>query len=85
MLLRPVAIDLGEIYVPAKLRETFDPKKVQQLAETILNGGPPPPIQLRRDEERKRYVLVAGLHRLEAMRAVGETSIQALLVQARKH
>ena len=85
MLLHPVAIDLAEIYVPAKLRETLDPNKVRQLSETILNGRPPPPIQLRRDEERKRYVLVTGLHRLEAMRALGETSIQALLVQARKH
>jgi len=85
MLMQPVAIDLGEIYVPAKLRETLDPKKVEKVAETILKSGLPAPIQLRRDEERKRYVLVTGLHRLEALRAIGETSVQALLVQARKH
>ena len=86
MLLKTVAVELGEIYVPAKLRETLDSKRVQEFAQTILNSGPPPaPIQLRRDEDRKRYVLVTGLHRLEAMRAVGETTIHAILVQARKH
>jgi sulfiredoxin len=85
MLLKTVAVELGEIYVPAKLRSTLDPKKVQEFADTILNSGLPAPIQLRRDEDRKRYVLVTGLHRLEAMRAVGETMIQAVLVQARKH
>ena len=85
MLLKTVAVELGEIYVPAKLRGTLDPNKVEEFAHTILNSGPPPPIQLRRDEDRKRYVLVAGLHRLEAMRAIGETTIEAILVQARKH
>lgn len=85
MPLQTVAVELGEIYVPAKLRGTLDPKKVEEFAETILNRGPPAPIQLRRDEDRKRYVLVTGLHRLEAMRAVGETTIGAILVQARKH
>ena len=85
MLLKTIAVELGEIYVPAKLRGTLDQKKVEEFAHTILNSGPPAPIQLRRDEGRKRYVLVTGLHRLEALRAVGETTIEAILVQARKH
>ena len=85
MLLKTVAVELGEIYVPAKLRETLDPNRVQEFAQTILTSGRPAPIQLRRDEDRKRYVLVTGLHRLEAMRALGETTVEAILVQARKH
>jgi hypothetical protein len=30
-------------------------------------------------------VLVSGLHRLEACRALGETTVLANIVQARKH
>ena len=37
---------------------------------------------VRRDGER--FVLVEGLHRLEACKALGETKILALLVQARR-
>jgi hypothetical protein len=32
---------------------------------------------------RNRYVLVTGVHRLEAMRALRETVIEALIVRAR--
>ena len=41
------------------------------------------PIHVRRDGAR--YVLVEGLHRLEAMRALGEETIEALVVGARQH
>jgi hypothetical protein len=32
-----------------------------------------------------RFVLVEGLHRLEACKALGETTVPAYLVQARQH
>jgi hypothetical protein len=32
-----------------------------------------------------RFVLIEGLHRLEAARALGETTIFGFLVDARKH
>jgi hypothetical protein len=32
-----------------------------------------------------RYVLVEGLHRLEACKRLGETTIAGYLVQARRH
>ena len=38
---------------------------------------------VRRDGER--FVLVEGLHRLEACKALGEETIIGYLVQARKH
>jgi sulfiredoxin len=81
MLMKSIPIPIAEIYVPMQLRRSLDPDKVQQLAEEILNEGQRTPIQVRRDVNR--YVLVTGLHRLEAMRALGETSIEALIVRAR--
>jgi len=69
--------------VPAALRKTLDAAKVAALAESILERGLETPIQVRRDGER--YVLVAGLHRLEALKALGEAAIEALIVRARRH
>lgn len=84
-LMRTVTIRLAEIYVPAKLSKTLDAAKVETRAEEILEKGLSAPIQVRRDEDRKRYVLVSGVHRLEAVRALGEDAIEALIVRARKH
>ena len=69
--------------MPAARRKTLHPETVRHLAEDIVENGMKMPIQLRHDG--KRYVLVEGLHRLEAMRWLGETTIEAYLVQARKH
>jgi sulfiredoxin len=41
------------------------------------------PIRVRADGDR--FVLVEGLHRLEAMKALGEKTIEGYLVQAQKH
>lgn len=82
-MLKPVAVRLDEIYVPVRLRTTLDPRKVEVIAESIIDNGLQTPIQVRRDKDR--YVLVTGLHRLEALRALGEETIQALIVRARLH
>jgi sulfiredoxin len=78
-----VTIRLDDIYVPAKRRKTLNMQAVAELAESILDHGLEVPILLRRDHER--YVLVEGLHRLEACRALGELEIQGMIVQARRH
>ena len=83
MPMRDVKIPIDEIYVPMKRRLTLDAEKVQALALDILENGQQTPIWVRRDEAR--YVLVEGLHRLEACRTLGDTTITALLVQARRH
>jgi ParB-like chromosome segregation protein Spo0J len=57
--------------------------KVQVLAESMLQVGHQTPILLRRDGDR--FVLVEGLQRPEACRALGETTIDGYLVDARKH
>lgn len=82
MLMKSVAVRIDRIYVPRALQATLDPEKVRHLAEQILENGQQTPIQLRPDDDR--YVLVTGLHRLEAMRALGEETIDSLIVQARK-
>ena len=76
-------IKMAEIYVPAKRQGSLDPDKVEALAESMLEDGQTTPIQVRRGNNR--YVLIEGLHRLEAMRALGETTIEALIVAARRH
>lgn len=83
-MMRTHSIRLDEIYVPVKLKKTVDEAKVGTLAESILEKGLEVPIQVRRDEAKDRYVLVTGLHRLEAVRALGEEVIDALIVSARK-
>lgn len=82
-MLIPTALPLEEIYVPVKLRKTLDPDKVEAIAESILDDGQRTPIQVRRDKER--YVLISGLHRLEAMRALGEAEIEGFIVGARRY
>ena len=74
---------IAKIYVPAKRRATLDPKKAQEIAESILQIGQQSPILVRQDGDR--FVLVEGLHRLEACRQLGEQTIFGYLVQARRH
>jgi sulfiredoxin len=74
---------IASIYVPAKRRASLDPQKAQQIAASILQVGQQTPILVRRDGER--FVLVEGLHRLEACKQLGEDTIFGYLVQARLH
>ena len=74
---------IAKIYVPAKRRATLDPKKAQQIAESILQVGLQNPILVRPDGER--FVLIEGLHRLEACKQLGEQTIAGYRVQARRH
>ncbi len=82
-MLKRQAVAIQDVYVPVKRRQTLDPKKVEALAESILAKGQETPILVRPDD--KRFVLVEGLHRLEACKALGETTVPAYLVEARKH
>ena len=73
--------EIAQIYVPVKRRKTLDQAAVDRIAENMLEVGQLTPILVRQD--RERYVLVEGLHRLEACKALGEETIIGLLVQAR--
>ena len=83
--LETVVINIDEIYVPAKRRGTLDEAKVETLAESIIEDGHKIPIHVRPDPDKNRYVLVEGLHRLEALKALGETTIDSLIVMARRN
>ena len=74
---------IADIYVPVKRRASLEPAKVQVIAESILEVGQQTPILVRQDGGR--FVLVEGLHRLEACRQLGEKTILGYLVQARRH
>jgi sulfiredoxin len=82
-MLQSKLISIAKIYVPVKRRATLDAAKVQKIAESIMETGQKAPILVRQDGER--FVLVEGLHRLEACRSLGEESILGYLVEARKH
>jgi sulfiredoxin len=75
--------EIARIYVPVKRRATLEQAKVDALAASILAEGLQQPILVRPDGDR--FVLVEGLHRLEAARSLGETRIDGYRVSARKH
>ncbi len=81
--MRRESFPIANIYVPVARRATLKPEIVDALAESILQNGQEAPILVRRDGER--YVLVEGLHRLEACKRLGETTIFGFLVQSRRH
>ena len=74
---------IADIYVPTARRKTLNPTTVRAIAESMLEEGQKMPILVRPDGER--FVLVEGLHRLEAAKELGEKTIVGLLVQARRH
>lgn len=74
---------IAKIHVPVKRVKTIEPAKVAEIAASILEEGQTRPIQVREDGDR--YVLIDGLHRLEALKALGEETVAGYLVQARKH
>lgn len=78
-----VQIPIAEIYVPAKRKSTLKPAQVDALAEAIMEEGLKKPISVRKGNGR--YVLQEGLHRLEACRALGEETIESIIVRARQH
>ncbi len=82
MLMENQTFPIADIYVPAQRRRTLDTATVNEIAESMLEEGQRTPILVRRDGAR--FVLVEGLHRLEACKALGEETIVGLVVQARK-
>jgi sulfiredoxin len=74
---------VDNIYVPVKRRATLVQARVDELAQSMLKDGQQTPILVRVDGAR--FVLVEGLHRLEAAKALGEKTIIGFRVDARKH
>ena len=68
--------------MPVKRKRDLDAAKVEALAESVMEDGFKTPIQVRKDKDR--LVLVEGLHRLEAAKALGEATIPGIVVGARR-
>ena len=82
MLMEKHTLRIEDIYVPVKRRPTLNPKTVDAIAESMLEVGQQTPILVRFDGAR--HVLVEGLHRLEACKALGEETIECHFVKARR-
>jgi len=77
---KPESFPIDKIYVPVKRKKALKPELVQEIAESILEIGQQAPILVRPDEGR--FVLIEGLHRFEACKALGEKTIIGVLVSA---
>ncbi len=82
-MLKTVAVKIDEIYIPAERRKELDQQKVDALADTIMEGTDERPIHVRKGKDR--YVLVKGVNRLEARKALGDVTIEAYIVSAKQH
>jgi uncharacterized ParB-like nuclease family protein len=75
---KPESFPIDKIYVSEKRKKALKPELVQEIAESILEIGQQVPILVR--SQKGRVVLVEGLHRFEACRALGENTIIGVLV-----
>lgn len=75
-------IKIEEIYVPTSHRKNIDPEKIEERAETMMDDDGNKPIRVR--PGKGRYVLVEGVNRLEAAKALGEKNIMAYIVNAKR-
>ncbi|MEW9922268.1 ParB N-terminal domain-containing protein [Marimonas sp. MJW-29] len=82
-MLEKLSVSIDTIRVPAKRAKTLDETKLGLIAEDIMDKGQLTPIQVRIDGDG--YILIEGLHRLEALRALGEAYVEAYIVRARLH
>lgn len=82
-MMKRETIAVADVYVPIKRRATLEQKRVDEIAASIREKGLQTPILVRADGTR--FVLVEGLHRLEAAKALGEKTIVSFLVDAPKH
>ena len=82
-MLKAIVINIKEIYVPTGLRKELDAGRVELVAEEIMEEAEEHPIQVR--QGKGRYVLIKGIHRLEARKSLGDETIQAFIVAAQQH
>ena len=82
-MLQKQTFNITHIYVPVKKIKLLEESKVTEIAEGILDGDNILPIRVRADG--KRFVLIKGMHTLEALRALGEEQIEGYLVRAQLH
>lgn len=81
-MLKSIDVKFEDIYVPTARRQELDQSKVDGIIEAMMEGEAEKPIRVR--EGKGRFVLIEGINRLEASKALGEKTIAAFVVQAPK-
>jgi ParB-like chromosome segregation protein Spo0J len=81
--MRVIDVPIKDIYVPTAKAKTLDEEKIMPLAEDILENGQQKPIYVR--QGKGRWVLQEGLHRLEAVKLLGNDTILGNVVAAKRH
>lgn len=72
-------IPLGDIYGnPNQPRKIFDPKALDELADSIKTNGVIMPIVVNKDSDGK-YMIIAGERRFRASRLAGKETIPAIV------
>jgi ParB family chromosome partitioning protein len=66
---------------PNQPRKVFAPEDLQDLADSIRGRGLLQPIRVRWDEEREKYVIVAGERRWRAAIMAGRPAITCVVVE----
>jgi len=74
------SVAIVDILIEPNRMRRLQPDVVEQLAESIAKRGVLQPILLRRRGSDGQLVLVAGHHRIEAVKCVGETAIPAIIL-----
>ena len=82
-MLKTIIIKFEDIYIPASRKAEHDPAKVDAIVDEMMEGNKQRPVKVR--QGKGRYVLTEGINRLEACKIVGDTGIEAYIVQAQKH
>src|SRR5262245_18438359 len=83
LMLKRESFPIAKIYVPMKRRAALRPEAVREIAESRLEIGQATPILVRCDGDR--FVLVEGLHRLVAFKALGVETIVGFLVSGQSN
>lgn len=81
-MLKVIPVKIADIYITTARKAEFDQDKIDAITEDMLEGNPQKPIKVRKG--KGRFVLLSGINRLEACKAVGEEEIGAYIVQAQK-
>ena len=81
-MLKVHILKIEDIYVPTGRQKELDPEKLEITAEQILEETAEKPISVRKGTDR--YVLLKGIHRLEARKALGETTIKSHILNAKQ-
>lgn len=82
-MLKSTFVNIDEIYIPSARRKELDTERVDDLALQMMDEVSFRPIHIRKGDGR--YVLVKGINRLEARRALGDETVEVYVVSAQKH